>query len=132
MRVLAVGAHPDDLEMLCGGTLARYVREGHQVTMCHVALGDRGSFVHTSEEIARTRLAEAKEAATVVGAETTNSSGGGSPGLSGGVIGAGVPNEASIPRPYPFTSVASSIGPLEVLLARSGLRIRSSPTAAEH
>ena len=69
MRVLAVGAHPDDLEMLCGGTLARYVREGHQVTMCHAALGDRGSFEHTSEEIARIRLAEASEAATVIGAE---------------------------------------------------------------
>ena len=37
--------------------------------MCHVALGDRGSFVHTSEEIARTRLDEAKAAATMVGAE---------------------------------------------------------------
>ena len=68
MRVLAVGAHPDDLEMLCGGTLARYVREGHQVTMCHAALGDRGSFVHTSEQIAGIRLAEAKAAATVIGA----------------------------------------------------------------
>ncbi|HEY1620736.1 MAG TPA: PIG-L family deacetylase [Streptosporangiaceae bacterium] len=69
MRALAVGAHPDDLDMLCGGTLARYVREGHQVTMCHVALGDRGSFVHTAEEIARIRLAEAKAAAAVIGAE---------------------------------------------------------------
>lgn len=26
MRILAVGAHPDDLEILCGGTLARYAR----------------------------------------------------------------------------------------------------------
>ena len=60
MRVLAVGAHPDDLEILCGGTLARFVQEGHEVVMCHATLGDRGSFVHTSEEIAQIRGEEAR------------------------------------------------------------------------
>ena len=52
VRVLAVGAHPDDLEILCGGTLARFVQEGHEVVMCHATRGDRGSFGHSSEEIA--------------------------------------------------------------------------------
>ena len=42
MRVLAVGAHPDDLEILCGGTLARLAQEGHEVVMCHASRGDRG------------------------------------------------------------------------------------------
>jgi LmbE family N-acetylglucosaminyl deacetylase len=69
MRVLAVGAHPDDLEILCGGTLARFVREGHEVVMCHAARGDRGSYVHTSEEIARIREGEARRAAEIAGAE---------------------------------------------------------------
>ena len=69
MRVLAVGAHPDDLEILCGGTLARFVQEGHEVVMCHATRGDRGSFVHTSEEIARIRGAEARRAAEICGAE---------------------------------------------------------------
>jgi LmbE family N-acetylglucosaminyl deacetylase len=69
MRVLAVGAHPDDLEILCGGTLARFVREGHEVVMCHATRGDRGSFVHTSEEITRLRNAEARRAAEICGAE---------------------------------------------------------------
>jgi N-acetylglucosamine malate deacetylase 1 len=69
MRVLAVGAHPDDLEILCGGTLARYVQEGHEVVMCNATLGDRGSFEHTSEEIARIRLREAQRAAELAGAE---------------------------------------------------------------
>ena len=69
MRVLAVAAHPDDLELLCGGTIARYRAEGHEVVMCHVCAGDRGSFVHTSEEIAAIRLAEARRAAAVAGAE---------------------------------------------------------------
>ena len=69
MRVLAVGAHPDDLEILCGGTLARFVQEGHEVVMCHATRGDRGSFVHSSEEIARIRGAEARRAAAICGAE---------------------------------------------------------------
>jgi LmbE family N-acetylglucosaminyl deacetylase len=50
LRVLAVGAHPDDLEILCGGTLARFCREGHDVVMCHATSGDRGSYVAASEE----------------------------------------------------------------------------------
>jgi N-acetylglucosamine malate deacetylase 1 len=69
VRVLAVGAHPDDLEILCGGTLARFVQEGHEVVMCHATRGDRGSFVHSSEEIARIRGAEARRAAAICGAE---------------------------------------------------------------
>jgi N-acetylglucosamine malate deacetylase 1 len=69
MRVLAVGAHPDDLEILCGGTLARFVQEGHEVVMCNATLGNRGSFEHSSEEIAEIRLREARQAAELAGAE---------------------------------------------------------------
>ncbi|CAN5286811.1 PIG-L family deacetylase [soil metagenome] len=68
MRVLAVAAHPDDLEQLCGGTLARYALAGHEVTMVHVSRGDRGSFVHTMEQIAALREEEAAAAAIVIGA----------------------------------------------------------------
>jgi N-acetylglucosamine malate deacetylase 1 len=69
MRVLAVGAHPDDLEILCGGTLARFAQEGHEVVMCNVSLGDRGTFEHTSEEIAEIRRREARRAADLIGAD---------------------------------------------------------------
>ncbi len=69
MRVLAVGAHPDDLEILCGGTLARYAAEGHAVVMCHIALGDRGSYVLTRSESAAVRDAEARRAAGRIGAD---------------------------------------------------------------
>jgi N-acetylglucosamine malate deacetylase 1 len=69
MRVLAAGAHPDDLEVLCGGTLARFVAEGHEVVMCNAALGNRGSFEHSSSEIAEIRLREARRAAELAGAE---------------------------------------------------------------
>jgi N-acetylglucosamine malate deacetylase 1 len=69
MRVLAIGAHPDDLELLCGGTLARFCKEGHSVVMCHAAQGDKGSSEYTSEEIAQIRRGEAQKAAEVAGAE---------------------------------------------------------------
>lgn len=31
MNVLAIGAHPDDVENMCGGTLAKYASLGHKV-----------------------------------------------------------------------------------------------------
>jgi N-acetylglucosamine malate deacetylase 1 len=68
MRVLAVGAHPDDLEISCGGTLIRYVRRGDEVVMAHAANGDKGSYVHTAEETASIRDAEARRAAEIAGA----------------------------------------------------------------
>jgi LmbE family N-acetylglucosaminyl deacetylase len=69
MRVLCVGAHPDDLEILCGGTIARFIADGHEVVMCHATTGDMGSFVYSREEISRMRLEEARQAASIAGAE---------------------------------------------------------------
>lgn len=68
MKVLAIGAHPDDIEILCAGTLIRYVREGHEVFMCHLCDGNKGSAEHTSEEIAKIRRKEAIESAKIIGA----------------------------------------------------------------
>src|SRR3954447_8861309 len=69
MRVLGVGAHPDDLEILAGGTLARYVREGHDVVMCHMTTGNAGSIVHPADELVGIRSREAKRAAEIAGAD---------------------------------------------------------------
>jgi len=69
MNVLAVGAHPDDLEILCGGTLAKCAARGDAVTMICAANGDCGSAVHTREEISAIRRREAEAAAAVIGAE---------------------------------------------------------------
>ncbi len=68
MRILAVGAHPDDLEILCAGTLARYARDGHEVMMAHVTRGDKGSYHEQPAEMARARAAEARAAGAVIGA----------------------------------------------------------------
>ena len=69
MRVLAVGAHPDDLEYFCGGTLAKYRQQGHEVFMTNLANGSRGSTTYSREKLTEIRRAEAKAAADVIGAE---------------------------------------------------------------
>ena len=40
--VLAVGAHPDDIELGCGGALAKHVAAGDRVTMLVVTRGEEG------------------------------------------------------------------------------------------
>jgi LmbE family N-acetylglucosaminyl deacetylase len=70
MRVLAIGTHPDDLEILCGGTLARYVADGHEVVMAHATDGARGGLPGEDPlAVAGLRAAEAAEAALLAGAE---------------------------------------------------------------
>ncbi len=69
MRVLAVGAHPDDLEILCAGTLARYAEHGDHVTMAISTNGEVGSATLPKEEIARIREAEARASAAIIGAD---------------------------------------------------------------
>jgi N-acetylglucosamine malate deacetylase 1 len=69
MRVLAVGAHPDDLEILCGGTLARYVQDGHHVTMCVATDGTAGHKKIKPKELGAIREREARAAAQVIGAD---------------------------------------------------------------
>ena len=72
MNVLAVGCHPDDLEIGCGGTLAKYASLGHKVFMCHIASGSMGHVVIEPEELIKIRDKEAKAAAAVIGAESIN------------------------------------------------------------
>ena len=69
MNILAVGCHPDDLEIACFGTLARYVRRGDQVTICHVANGCRGHVVIPPDKLRLIRLEEARQAGAMIGAE---------------------------------------------------------------
>jgi LmbE family N-acetylglucosaminyl deacetylase len=69
MHILAVGAHPDDLEILCGGTLARYAKAGHQVTMAVATNGEVGSPTLSREEISEIRRREAFTSAAVIGAD---------------------------------------------------------------
>lgn len=68
VNVLAIGAHGDDLEMFCGGTLAACAARGDSVFMCVVTDG-RGRPKGDPDQIAAIRKAEAKASADVIGAE---------------------------------------------------------------
>lgn len=42
-RVLTIFAHPDDAETMAGGTLLKWAKEGHAITMCLITEGDKGT-----------------------------------------------------------------------------------------
>ena len=42
MQILAIGAHPDDIEFGCGGTLFKYTAKGHQAHLMIMTRGDQG------------------------------------------------------------------------------------------
>ncbi len=60
--VLAIGAHPDDVEIGCGGALLQHVQNGHRVIILTMSHGAESE----GEEI---RSQEAHAAATLLGAE---------------------------------------------------------------
>lgn len=69
LTILAAGAHPDDMELQCSGTLIRYVKEGHRVVIAVACTGNVGTKSHTLQEIEAIRAQEAANAAKVIGAE---------------------------------------------------------------
>ena len=69
MRILAIGAHPDDIEFGCAGTLARCVQRGDSVVMAVACVGDSASSDLSPEELAKVRSAELKNSARTLGAE---------------------------------------------------------------
>ena len=69
MNILAIGAHPDDIELNCAGTLAKYAKQGHKVFTASATNGNIGSATLPMDEIARIRKEEARRAAAHIGAE---------------------------------------------------------------
>ncbi len=50
MNILAIGAHPDDIEFGCGGTLSKYSEKGHKVYMLVLSNGDKGGDSETRQK----------------------------------------------------------------------------------
>ncbi len=64
--VLAIGSHPDDIELGCGGTLLAHVAAGHRVTMLVMTGGENGP-VGADRNASRRR--EQEHAAEILGAD---------------------------------------------------------------
>lgn len=67
-RILAIHAHPDDVEFQCAGTLALLGKAGHSLSIVTMTPGDCGSREHGPEEIAAIRREEARKAAQLLNA----------------------------------------------------------------
>jgi LmbE family N-acetylglucosaminyl deacetylase len=61
MNILAIGAHPDDIEFGCGGSLLKYARKGHHVFLLVMTEGSQGGDPGL-------RRAEQERAAAILGA----------------------------------------------------------------
>lgn len=64
LDILAIGAHPDDIEISCCGTILHHIASGHKVGLLDLTAGELGT-----RGDAQTRLSEAGNAASLIGAE---------------------------------------------------------------
>jgi LmbE family N-acetylglucosaminyl deacetylase len=67
MKILAVAAHPDDLDFGCAGTTASWIAEGHEVVYCLVTDGQAGGFDNT---ISRDAMADIRRREQTAAAKT--------------------------------------------------------------
>ncbi|MBM3124672.1 MAG: PIG-L family deacetylase [Chloroflexi bacterium] len=76
-KILVILAHPDDPEFFCGATLARWARQGHEITYYLLTCGDKGfnpttHLEMTPEKLCEIRHAEQHNAAAVIGAKAVH------------------------------------------------------------
>jgi len=67
VRLLVIGAHPDDCDVAAGGLAALYARDGHVVKFLSMTNGDTGHHEIGGGDLARRRYAETQASAAVIG-----------------------------------------------------------------
>lgn len=70
MKILAIGAHPDDIALCCSGTLKKCVDRGDEVVICTVSNGNLGSTTIEPDALGLVRIKEDNDIARVIGATT--------------------------------------------------------------
>ena len=68
LKVLAIGAHPDDPETCCGGTMCLLTEAGHEVVCVYLTRGEAGIPGMSHSEAAAVRVVESENACKVTGA----------------------------------------------------------------
>lgn len=66
LKIVVVGAHPDDPESTCGGTMARYADAGHDVVALYLTRGEAGIDGKSAAEAAAIRTAEVQRACAIL------------------------------------------------------------------
>ena len=66
LKVLVIGAHPDDPESNCGGTMVLFANAGHEVVSAYLTSGEAGIEDASYEEAAKIRNAEVMEACRIL------------------------------------------------------------------
>ena len=66
LKVVVAGAHPDKVEIGCGGTIARYTDLGHEVVAVYLTKGERGLKGKSFAEAGAIRAAEAVKACEIL------------------------------------------------------------------
>jgi N-acetylglucosamine malate deacetylase 1 len=68
-RFLIFGAHPDDADLIFGGTALKLIAAGHKVKFISMANGDAGHFSMAPRELAKRRYEETQASAKIAGLE---------------------------------------------------------------
>lgn len=66
LKVVFVGAHPDDVETAAGGTVARYADRGHDVAVLYLTRGEVGMRGKSKEDTSAIRTSEAEKACGIL------------------------------------------------------------------
>lgn len=69
LNIVVVGAHPDDPESGCGGAIALYSEQGHNVTVLYLTRGEAGIAGKPAREAAAIRTAESGKACAILHAK---------------------------------------------------------------
>lgn len=70
LKVIVTGAHPDDPETGCGGTMIHLAEKGHEVVALYLTRGEAGITGKTYSEAAQIRTSEAKDACNIMNARS--------------------------------------------------------------